>query len=259
MWVPFECVSTYFVEPDRLGGIFQSGSNGLASGNHVLEAIVHAICEVIERDACTLRTIRGGAFDDERQVAAATIVDPHARDLIEQLERAEITVAIWDVASDVGIPTFTCQIADQPDGARWTLKGIFGGNGCHLDPTVALLRAITEAAQSRLTQIAGSRDDMFSYDTQANPDDLRIAADVALRAAPRSMDERDLSTATFEGDIEVLVDALQQAGIDQVVVVDLTHPDVGIPVVTVVVPGLEPMLHSSFRYGSRALAAAGEA
>jgi ribosomal protein S12 methylthiotransferase accessory factor YcaO len=39
--------------------------------------------------------------------------------------------------------------------------GIFTGTGTHLAKSVALSRALTEAAQARLTSISGNRDDIL--------------------------------------------------------------------------------------------------
>src|SRR6202030_4504933 len=51
-WLPFEPVHTDFRLPYPEGsGAFYQSSNGLSSGNHILEAISHGICELVERDA----------------------------------------------------------------------------------------------------------------------------------------------------------------------------------------------------------------
>lgn len=258
-WVPYECVMTNFVHPERVMTAFSPGSNGLASGNHLLEAVVHALCEVVERDACTLWHSAGGPALKECRLDLGTVHDPALLAVLGRLRQAGIEVAAWDVTSDTGIPTFACIVFEQHDQPRWTIKGMFGGQGCHLDPQVALLRAVTEAIQSRLTTIAGSRDDMFDYETSANPDDMRIAMDlIAGSQGIREFAEgRSRTTDTFEGDVEVLLDSLRGINIENAVVVDLTRPEVGIPVVKVVVPGLEPD-HAGYDYrpGPRAMAAA---
>jgi ribosomal protein S12 methylthiotransferase accessory factor len=59
-WVPYEMVHTNYTFPLPTGsGVFMMSSNGLASGNHALEAISHSICEVVERDAVTLWSLQG--------------------------------------------------------------------------------------------------------------------------------------------------------------------------------------------------------
>src|SRR5262245_60305993 len=55
VWVPYEVVHSNYTHPLPSGsGCFAATTNGLASGNHILEAICHAICEIVERDATTL-------------------------------------------------------------------------------------------------------------------------------------------------------------------------------------------------------------
>jgi ribosomal protein S12 methylthiotransferase accessory factor len=245
MWLPYECVSLNFVRPSRLGTTFHLSSNGLASGNHILEAIMHGLCEVVERDALALWEARGGLECPDPRVDLGTAGDPAVADILQQLYDAEIAVAVMNATADTAVPTFTCTLADNnPAQPRWTLKGLFAGHGSHLDPRVALMRAITEAVQSRLTHIAGSRDDMFHYDTQANPDDVRASASLVTRdSAP--FDYSDFSTDSFEDDIEVILQNLQAVGIESVIVVDLTRVGVDIPVVRVIVPGLEPSPHSA--------------
>jgi YcaO-like protein with predicted kinase domain len=240
-WVPFASVMTNFVKPWSVTGPFRASTNGLASGNHILEAIAHGLCEVIERDACSVWEAAGGYAFDQPQIDLGTVTSTSAISVINRLRAAELDIAVWDTTSDTGIPTFACRIFDSPDRARWTLKGVFGGQGCHLDPEVALLRAITEAIQSRLTSIAGSRDDMFDYDTRANPDNLRAAVRAATDSPATASFPRQgsLVTDTFDDDVEALVAALRGIGIENVVVVDLTRPEIGIPVVHVIVPGLE--------------------
>jgi ribosomal protein S12 methylthiotransferase accessory factor len=53
-WVPYEVVSLNYVLPDDHRPVFYCSSIGLASGNHLLEAVIHGLCEVVERDAIAL-------------------------------------------------------------------------------------------------------------------------------------------------------------------------------------------------------------
>ncbi len=259
IWVPFECVSVNFVQPERAGGTFLASSNGLASGNHPMEAVTHALSELIERDSCAVWLARGGMRWDERRIDLKTVQDESLQALLSHLAEQRILVAVWDAISDIGIPTFYCQIVDRPGQPRWRLRGPFSGQGAHLDARVALLRAITEAVQSRLTLIAGSRDDMYGYESIGNPDDAMVGAEVALSPGHRPFQGIDLSTETFEGDIGSLLDGLHRAGVYSVAVVDLSLPGVGVPVVKVVAPGLEHDPHADgYTPGARSLAAMAE-
>jgi YcaO-like protein with predicted kinase domain len=258
-WLPYETVMTNFVRPERTMTAFACGSNGLASGNHLLEATVHALCEVVERDACALWDRAGGLTRKDTQVDLHTVADPALLAVVRRVRAAGLEVGLWDATGDTGVPAYVSTVFENPDQPRWVLKGAHGGYGCHLDPTVAALRAVTEAIQSRLTTIAGSRDDMFEYESTANPDDARLMMDSVVgspgrRAFPGG---RSRATDTFDGDLRVVLDALRGIGIDNAVVVDLTRPDVGIPVVKVVVPGLEAdNSHHDYLPGPRARAVA---
>lgn len=239
MWVPMECVSLNLVRPGHLGGVFTMSSNGLASGNHILEAAAHGLLEVVERDALALWRARGGLDGTGPLADLDAVADPGVLGLLHHLRDCGIAVALADATTDTATATFVCTLVeDSPMLPRWTLKGMFAGYGSHLDPNVAMARAITEAVQSRLTHIAGSRDDMFHYDTQANPDDVAGSSGF-LNRDREPLAYADLSTDTFEGDLEVILGRLRTVGVTSAVVVDLSRDDIGVPVVKVVVPGLE--------------------
>jgi ribosomal protein S12 methylthiotransferase accessory factor len=224
--------------PERGVELFRS-SNGLASGNHILEAIVHGLCEIIERDAEALWRIDTTL----RQLDLGTVGDPYCREVIDRLKASSVFVAAWDLTTDVGIPVYGCAIMEKPDPARMRSMGVHYGFGCHLAPEVALSRALTEAVQTRLTYISGSRDDFFRHEYQRNRDpELLSAIWEEITAAPSNVSldaQPSLATDTFEGDVTRLLDAVRGVGCQRVVVVDLTRPEIGLPVARVVVPGLE--------------------
>jgi ribosomal protein S12 methylthiotransferase accessory factor len=129
----------------------QRPSNGLASGNSRDEAALHALYEIIERDAMALQH---QASPRPEYLDLASITDDVCGPLIEKVLAADVTVTITHVPSRFGVSCFSATVWSQDFPAP------SGGWGAHLDPQVALSRAITEAAQSRLTGIAGSRDDL---------------------------------------------------------------------------------------------------
>lgn len=256
--LPFDTVNNDYRVPYPTGaGCFVMSSNGLASGNHVLEAISHGLCELIERDALSLASVAPATV---RRVDPASIDAETCRWLLDRFERAGLDVLIKDVTSDLGLPAFDVTIVDREPGELVPGHGA-GGAGAHPSAEVALCRALTEAAQSRVTVIAGSRDDMAPSDYASwgthrsrrwQPED--DGADLAVCSfADRPSIEND----TIEEDVDWMVAALGRAGLDEVMVVDLTRPEFGIPVVKVVVPGLEcagTMEHTT--YGERARRAA---
>ncbi len=230
----------------------QLSSNGLASGNHVLEALSSALCEVIERDgvACWEQYTRsGGRY---RRVDLASIADDGIGELLTAFDAADIDVVLLDCTSDIGVPTFLAYLLDRHQRAQ----GFFRGYGTHLDPLIAVSRALTEAAQCRCIIVAGSRDDFFWSDMrqarQADNDRraagfLELVPTVDLAALPSA------ATDTFEGDVRVLLDRLAAAGLDRIGVLDLTNPRYELPVLRVFVPGLEGYRTSYYRPGGRAL------
>ncbi len=258
VWVPYDMVHMNYTRPFPPGTCFVPSSNGLASGNHILEAITHGISEVIERDAATLWHASGKEIQRETRIDLATVDDPGCLEVLQRFERANIVAGVWDVTSNIGVPSFLCSILDRtPDPYRPVVAA--EGKGCHPARHVALLRALTEAAQSRLTWISGARDDMprSEYELSRNPDVLeRQRSELRNGATPRSFrDVPSQESATFERDVAWLLERLRAAGIKCVAVVDLTHPGLRVPVVRVVIPGLEA-LHDAPGYlpGARARA-----
>jgi ribosomal protein S12 methylthiotransferase accessory factor len=239
-WVPYDAVSLNFVQPKGVSPTFYRSSNGLASGNHLLEAIVHGLCEVIERDAEALWRLN----EDFRLLDLGTVDDPGCRQTIEQIERAGLRVAAWDMSIDTGIPVYGALVLERPDQPNWRGVGVAYGFGSHLAPGIALLRALTEAVQTRVTFIAGSRDDFYRHDyAQAADEELLAGIEAEITSRRGELipfaSRQSPASDSFEQDVATLLRALGRVGIESGVVVDLTKPEFGIPVVKVVVPGLE--------------------
>ena len=235
-WVPIDAVSL-----DCVGVTaprYAVTSNGLASGNHLREAMVHGVCEVIERDAEASWRMAG----DERRVILDTIDEPRCQDVIARARRAGARVVVWDLTSDVGVPVYGAVLLEDPNSPTGRALGIHFGFGCHLEPRIAVARALTEAVQTRLTYIAGSRDDFFpsDYERGMDPNLLADAWQRITEADTEPVDLADaprLSTKTFDGDLSVLTSALRDVGVQQIVAVDLTRAEYGVPVVKMLVPG----------------------
>lgn len=243
-WVPFELVHLDYSLPFlATSGAFAMTSNGLASGNHMLEARLHAICELVERDASTLWQLSGPARRRRTRVDLATVDDPGCRELLDRYERAGIDVCVWETTSDVGVAAFTCTIVDREPNPNRPIAPM-GGMGCHPSRAVALARALTEAAQCRLTVIAGVRDDVSHGRDLAGPLAAAERFLATIRGEPPARgfhDAPDHDGDSFESDLDWVLGRLREAGLGQVVAVDLTRPELGIPVVRVVIPGLESM------------------
>ena len=243
VWIPYESVHLDFTEPGPpSNGCFVTSSNGLASGNHILEAISHGICEIVERDALTLWTQADAEAQYATRVDLTTVADPECRSAIEKFARANVDAGVWEITSDIGIPAYLCNVVEQSEDPIRRLYSA-SGMGCHPSRNIALLRALTEAAQSRLAAISGSRDDFARslYQQERDPAVLdRHRTSLKNHAAMRTFDEAPSWEAeTFNDDVAWQLDRLRSVGIQRVAFVDLTKPEFGIPVVRVVIPGLE--------------------
>lgn len=255
--LPFELVNANFTLPLPPGsGCFVAGTNGLASGNHRLEAICHGLAEVIERDATALWNQSDRRSVAERRLDLDSVSDSACREILDRLERADLTTAVWETTSDIGVACYHAMVVDSQRG------GHFGaGAGCHPARGIALSRALTEAVQVRMTYITGARDDLApkDYAPPALAEKERHARFLIDSQRPqRAFDDGPTCEAeTFEKDLDFMLRRLRAAGIDQVIEVDLTRPDLNLPVVRVVVPGLEgPDDDESYLPGPRARAVA---
>jgi thioglycine synthase len=262
-------------------------TNGLASGNVIEEAVCHALCEVIERDAMSIAELRASAipfhilrsvthslasagygqssvpsekFSDDPSIfpdVDVTGVDfQPVRDLVEKFRTAGIALTIKDITSDLGIPTFN---ASSVEWVSHDYGYLVEGHGTHPDARIALLRAITEVSQSRAANIQGARDDLrkIRYG-ESNTDDRR-----AWQFMPSTNRKKFSDIPTFFNedileDIELILSRLKSVGLSRVIMVDLTNPELKIPVVRAIVPGLETFKITKSVMGPRAKACFGQ-
>ena len=257
-WVPYEMVHTHYTLPAiTVSGCFLPSTNGLASGNHLLEAISHGICEAVESDARALWWLLPPEAKRRSLLDLTTVVDPTCLSALEKFERAEIAVTVWDMSSDIRIPCFYCSLTEAPQNER-SHAGPCGGVGCHPARDIALFRALTEAAQSRLTLITGSRDDISSkdYGNRGGREDKAFAT-LTSRINDASRDFQqipDFKAATIDEDVRWELAQLRTAGVSQVIMVNLTKPELNIPVVHIIIPGIEGLnVHRQYAPGERAL------
>ncbi len=236
MAVPFAAVGMGPRARDQSWFSFQTGSNGLASGNVFLEAVCAGLAEVIERDAVTCAKLRlGGHLESGTQVGLSAVGYDSVADLVDRFRRAGVSPVLFDCTADTAVPTYVAYLFDDlvPD------TGIFRGYGAHLHPEVAAVRALTEAAQSRAVYIAGSRDDLMTLPHRRMRRTGASRVMSPTRSAGVALPPPPAAAATFEEDCAALVAAVRRAGLEHVIVVDLAPPDLPVSVVRVVVPGLE--------------------
>ena len=206
---------------------FAVTSNGLASGNVREEAILHGLYEVIERD--TLVLARSGTVP-RLSIDPATVDGAATAPILAQFYRAGASVEIQGLVGPTGIACFEAHLT-SPSYPR-----VIAGYGCHLDRDVALSRALTEAAQIRLSIIAGSRDDI-QHGAYAEIQQMRSASQLhasstltPFQAIP-STSNRDIAA-----DLQNVTRPIRSVVTCPPLFVDLTRSAFGIPVVFVVVP-----------------------
>ncbi len=241
--VPFDLVHTDYTLPLLPGsGGFMMNSNGLASGNHLCEAISHGVSEVVERDANTLHSLLGPDQQRARRVDLGSIDDPVCSELLARFARADLAVAVWNATSDIELPVFQAVVVDRVGEPGRAVPPSLG-SGCHPSRAIALARALTEAAQGRLTVIAGSRDDLLwrSYRRTAAGDHFAELRQRVLSEEGRASfrEAPSIETEDLEEDLAEQRRRLARAGFESLIVVDLTLPAFQVPVVRVIVPSLE--------------------
>lgn len=236
-------------------GAFPAGTNGLASGNVFLEATAAGLYEVIERDGVTLHSLAEKKTGrPPPTIRLETIEDERVMQLIERCRAANVAPMLFDCTVDTEVPIYRAVIYEED--TRHSV-GMYKGYGAHLDPAIAMIRALTEAIQSRLVYISGARDDVFrnSFQRQFERDSEDAVA--WFRSQTATVDARDrksMAEDSFEADIGLLIRKLGAVGLNQILVFDLTLPDWPISVVRVMVPGLEGYKASAFTPGLRAQA-----
>lgn len=238
--VPAELV---FVPWERCQGpaIFGWSTNGLASGNSLSEATLHGLLEVLERDALALNSPRDGSL----WLAPTELPAPFDR-IFEGWRQHGFDLSVRHVPNAFGLPCFRVLI----QGTAGDAVGLAEGSALHFDALVALTRAITEAAQSRLSHIHGGRDDITRYyakrgDEHAEPTDPRstLAYREAFDSSRRITWDRipSIPCDGFAIDelLSQLMKRLEQGGLARVLRHRFDLDLGGLHVVKVIVPGCE--------------------
>ena len=186
-WLPLDIVDMDG-EHAELAGVCKN-SNGLASGNSAGEATFHALCELVERDATTLWGFLPEAAAQLTAIDAAAFVDPRIDGLTAQIAAAGLRLRLFDQTDDLGIPVIMAVLGPEPRGGFVGELEITAGYGAHPVAACAAIRAITEAAQSRVTSIAASRDDIHSaaFDRAATEVNRRLLEARPARPVPAGL------------------------------------------------------------------------
>ena len=232
VWVPANAVFYPYDSQGMVTPLFRPDPNGLGAGNTREEAILHGLLEVVERDALSLATQADRL--GERLVPADSGI---ARGLLDRCRAAGLDVHLWLVAGRTRVPVVAAA-ADDPKARDPAL--LVTGSGAHTDPEIAAIRALTEVAHSRAIHFHGEgknpeRQEMvqrIGYDRleRVNRAWFAGAEEIPLGQVPGP------ATDTIDGDIRAVMQELE-GKVERICICDLNRT--GIPVVRVVVPGME--------------------
>ncbi len=253
VFVPLEAA---VLSDGRVATRWWQSTDGLASGNVFWEATLHGLSERIERDAMTLWTLRDDTAVDAACVDVAAFGDPELTRLDRVITGAGFLLRLFDVTSDLGIPVIFAVVSPVPNGHedKWKHFDLTAGSGCHPEPARAAIRAVTEAAQSRLTTIAAARDDFepARYSARLKSDLLAY-----VRARPRpTVRTRAAPLGPRIGWIDAMVARLARGGVREVIVVPLETGENDFAVAKVFAPDLEnPPGDRARTFGPRAVRA----
>jgi ribosomal protein S12 methylthiotransferase accessory factor len=242
-WIPAELV--FNPAPDVGTALFGASSNGLASGNSVLEASVHALYELIERDIWSLEFVRNDALR-----IGGDSLPRKIGDIVETARRNGLRLAIQYVPNNYGIPFFAAFLFDP----RTPEQRFFnGGWGCHPERRIALTRAVTEVAQSRLVYLHGARMPESCDDSLADADRIRQQIEaISRKPAIRFEDVPEQAiTRTLPAQWDAAIECLKRVVDRPIWRVIYTPAEGPLHVVRLVVPLLEHFSRSTMRMGPR--------
>lgn len=183
----------------------RADSNGCASGNVIEEAILQGLFELVERDAVALWWYNRARRPGIDLGGAAG------------LHRGRSLHAL-DLTTDLGIPV-AAAVSHSRDGSDLLL-----GMGAHLDRQIALTRALSE-----IQQVLGRTPSRRRGQSIADHPYIMPCGDAEWNGRQES--------AGLLADLEFCIARLAARGLE-VLVVDLSRPDLAFPAVRVVAPGL---------------------
>jgi len=219
--------------------LYNVSTNGLASGNHFLEATLHGLYEVIERDAIAHLSVKGRLKFSKRRCRffdLKTVRDRPVKELCDRLAAADVKLVLIWMKSCIPIHTFMAVLLDRKPFSPSSMVNI--GYGTHLSVSVAATRAITEAAQSRLTVIHGSREDL-ELETYQSAHDKTFDFFDHLEARCRWETLRDMAKDDLLQDYAGILRDFSVNGYKNIFRVNMTRPPFDIPVAKVLVCGLK--------------------
>lgn len=239
----------YRPQSEKVKIVLPHDTNGLAAGNTITEAIIHAIYEVVEKDAFCIFWNNNDIYQN---VDITEFRNKKLCDLVDKLHENRIEFVIKDMTTDIGIPAYValldCRSKEQP--------AFVYGSGAHLDPEVAILRALTEAIQLRVSQMILLRYkpelrfrkvEGLGCDSHDIIENMISSSSVGL-IKPIFKDNNGKTSinryekynlTTLDECLQIVVNKISCAGFE-VLYKNIERENVGMPAVRVIIPGLQP-------------------
>ncbi len=244
-WVPAQGVYCPPASEVTLGPVSVAWtSNGSGAHPDTRRALLHALLEATERDQLA-RTLPGGWTEEvvqRRMLYSKGLEDkaPSTAALAWALRERKFGVYLFDVTPTprtpgaLGLPVAAAVLVDEEQGP----VPLTAGYACALGRDEAMLRALLEAAQSRLTDIHGAREDVSPADPSAARDFAAACASVRPKRQPEELPDFSTDSASPVRALRRVLNQLRHAGFTQAAVVTLDAPISGLHVQRVVVPGM---------------------
>ncbi|MHB8419946.1 MAG: YcaO-like family protein [Myxococcales bacterium] len=209
-------------------------SNGMGAHPHAAEALRHALLEAVERDQLARALPEGwtGRAVRERALAPASL-PASLRRWRERLGGLGLTLELFDLTPvpNLGVPVAGALLLEADASAPVPLTA---GYACRFDPQEALLAAFFEAAQSRLTDIHGAREDVEPMDSRG----LRLLRRAATTVRPLRQ-ASSMPSPPRGADTAWLLRRLRRAGHRRAAAFDLAPAGLRCAVIKVVVPSFQ--------------------
>ncbi|UUX91251.1 YcaO-related McrA-glycine thioamidation protein [Methanoplanus endosymbiosus] len=231
--IPANAIYHPYDPPGMANQLFKSSTTGLAAGNNMEEAILHAMYQIIEKDAISIA-------ESKRMLGRRLVIDTEgtAKDLLNKFKENGIEIHLWLLDGKTSVPVVAAA-ADDTETKDPAM--LVTGTGAHLSPEIAVIRALTGIAKSRASLIADKNENAAKnlmiqkagYERlkrinkmwfKENEDTIKIS------------DIPDSSTDSIDGDIKRVTEEVERHA-DRICACDLTKTS--IPVVKLVIPGFE--------------------
>jgi oxazoline/thiazoline synthase len=222
----------FFHKSNSAAGHIHADSNGCAAGNTREEAIVQGFLELVERDSYAMWWYNRV---QRPEVDLSQCDDSYVRDL--QIQLAETGRKLWviDITNDLEIPSFVAMSHSVENGQDF----IEFGSGSHFDARIALMRSLTELNQFLSIGLMGMRSTETTGEDGSSMLQLKDHPYLLPSGAPPVRPDFSAKFGSVDKREQVMacVNTVKRVGLD-FMVLDQTRPDIEVPVVRVIVPGL---------------------